>query len=388
MFHADLALANRGDSSQKARLFVNYPQNGLSSRIEAAQLELDPSEATVIDLARRLLELGVAGPVQEAGLDILYDGPAGSLIGRLSSHDSSGDQAFDTPVKDPEATAPSGGSYPWRLDGARRTVVHLKNTTNRNQKAFVQVRWSGGFYTPAPVTFGPWESASIDLERVRGSAVPDLAGAFLPPEATSGQFVWYAEAQGALIGRAEVRTDALGVASSLSCPSTCCGLVRDSIYMDPGSLTDVVGNEGEPFIAEETRRDCYGIVFGPYDINDESQWASSNSSVASVSGPGHITCHSAGSTGITASFNSVVAFATYPTFCFAVVAGGVVGATLLVGDPTVTITTPPDNPMPSDSGFSTNFSFLSTFWASPPRSPKRCGTNTTNAFTTMCRFRR
>ncbi len=333
-FLATLTLANRGNSPLDAKVFVNFTKEGFKSRVEAAELALDPSEVLSVGLNEALAGAGIAGPVQEAGLDIVHDGAPGALLAKLGSRDATGDFSHDYPVKDPEEAEHTGGSYPWRLDGGRRTVVHFKNTTGQAERVLPQIRWPGGSYTPEALTLGPWESVALDLERLRASGEPDVAGATLPTWADSGQLVWYAESHGAVVGRAEVRDDAAGVASGFSCEPICCGVVRDNVYMDPGAVADVVGNEGDPFTPRETRRDCYGNLFGPYDMTSQSDWESSDTSVATVSG-GHVTCVSGGTAGITATFDSITAFASYPSMCYAIVVPGTAGGSMTVNEPTL-----------------------------------------------------
>jgi hypothetical protein len=63
--------------------------------------------------------------------------------------------------------------------------------------------------------------------------------------------------------------------------------------------------------ANEMRKDCHGVDFGPYDRTQDSTWTSGNTSVMTVSA-GRVSCLNPGSAGITARFQAVI----YGLNCF------------------------------------------------------------------------
>jgi hypothetical protein len=81
-------------------------------------------------------------------------------------------------------------------------------------------------------------------------------------------------------------------------------------------MEEALGTEGAVrgtarFSANEKRKDCHGVEYGPYNRTQDSTWTSSNTSVMTVSG-GSVSCLSEGSASITARFQGVV----YGLNCF------------------------------------------------------------------------
>jgi hypothetical protein len=151
---------------------------------------------------------GISAPVEDAGVDISYDGMPGTVIGRLTSFSDNGDYSFDVPVKDPLAGANRGnGSYPWRLDNGYTTVVHLKNTLDKEVMAVVQVRYDEGNHNPDRIKLAPYQTMAIDIRQLRDAQNKDIRNGLIPEEVESGQVVWFEEESESLIGRAENRAE-------------------------------------------------------------------------------------------------------------------------------------------------------------------------------------
>jgi hypothetical protein len=151
---------------------------------------------------------GISAPVEDAGVDISYDGMPGTVIAHLTSYDTTGDYSFDVPVKDPLAGANRGnGSYPWRLDNGYTTVVHLKNTLDKEVMAVVQVRYDEGNYNPDRIKLAPYQTVAIDIRQLRDAQKKDIRNGLIPEEVESGQVVWFEEESESLIGRAENRAE-------------------------------------------------------------------------------------------------------------------------------------------------------------------------------------
>jgi hypothetical protein len=173
----------------------------------------------------------------------------GTVIGRLTSYDAGGDYSFDAPVKDPLAGANrSNGSFPWRLDNGYTTVLHLKNTIEKDVEAMVQIRYDGGSYNLDLVKLAPYQTVAVDIRRLRDKQQKDIQGVVMPKEVESGQVVWFEQEIGSLIGRAEVANIKAGISSTFSCPGVCpCGFVCSSGSMNPGSGSAFVGDSGFMF---------------------------------------------------------------------------------------------------------------------------------------------
>jgi len=245
---------------------VDYTIANHANRVQLESITLAPLEVKQIELSKELARQGVTGRVDEAGVDISYEGMPGTVIGRLTSYDSRGDYSFDAPVKDPLAGANrTNGSYPWRLDNGYTTVVHLKNITDRDVEAMVQIRYEGGSYNPDLVKLAPYQTIAVDIRQLRDNQQEDIRGVVMPKEIESGQVVWYEQERGSLIGRAEIANVEAGISSSFSCPGVCpCGLVFSSGSLNPSSGRALVTESGFMFAPREMRHDCNAIQYGPY----------------------------------------------------------------------------------------------------------------------------
>jgi hypothetical protein len=193
-------------SPTRAVISVDYTAKGIPQHVHIDQVMLKPGEVRSMDLAERLSGIGSNGPIDDAGVDISYNGAPGSVLAKLTSVDQSGDYSFDMPIKDPLSGAPYrvSGSYPWRLDSGYTTVLHLKNTLAKDVYAGVQFRFNGGQYTPARVHLAPFQTVALDLAEIRSRQKVDLDGNIFPADAVSGRIAWHEEEPGSLIGRAEV----------------------------------------------------------------------------------------------------------------------------------------------------------------------------------------
>jgi hypothetical protein len=87
-FRAPLLLANVGSQPGEAQVSVDFttPSN-LFGHVAVKKLTVAPGQVQRIELTEELVQLGITGPVQEAGLEITYDAPPGTLIAQLTSFD-------------------------------------------------------------------------------------------------------------------------------------------------------------------------------------------------------------------------------------------------------------------------------------------------------------
>src|SRR5690349_910107 len=299
-FRAPLLIANTMHDPTAAQVSVDYTIANKANRVQLEPITLAPLEVKPIELSTELARQGITGPLDVAGVDISYNGMPGAVIGRLTSFDSGGDYSFDAPVKDPLSGANrTNGSYPWRLDNGYSTVVHLKNTTDKDVEAMVQIRYEGGTYNSDLIKLAPHQTVAVDIRQLRDNQQEDIRGLVMPKEIESGQVVWYEHDRGSLIGRAEIANIEDGIASSFSCPGNCpCGMVYSSGSTNPGSGRALVGESGFMFSPREMRRDCNFIQYGPYAVT-ATQWFTSNGSVVDVTNSGIETCNAPGTATIT-----------------------------------------------------------------------------------------
>jgi hypothetical protein len=305
-FRAPLVIANAGNQANKASIYVDYTVGGLPGRVALGQMSLGPKQLKTIDVGTEMMKRSVAGPVDDAGIDISYNGAPGSVMARLVSLDQTGDLSYDVPVKDPLAggPTPATGGYQWRLDAGFTTVVHLKNTLNKPVEGIIQVRYEGGNYNPERIKMGPYQTVAVDIKQLRDAQQKDIRGEIMPEDVSSGQVKWLEIEPGSLIGRAEVANIREGVASSFSCSSSGCGASFYSSALSPSPLTGLAGNTAS-VSALETDRDSNGTFYGPYNETGSATWSSTVTSVATVSG-GSVSFVGAGTCTINANWSATV----------------------------------------------------------------------------------
>jgi hypothetical protein len=302
-FRAPLILANVGDKPVKARVSVDYTLSATAASLGVAEERIRPAETKVIELTDEMAKLGIAGPVEDAGVDITYDGAPGSLIAHLTSVDQTGDFSLETPIKDPgEVMHRSGNAHPWSLENGTRTVLHLKNTTDKKVAVLVQIRFLGGSYNPDRIILQPFQTIAIDMQELKDSKKKDIRGNIFPETAMGGLVEWIEQTSKAVIGRAEHVNVAEGISRSFSCPSCPCQNSFVSDQMSPPAVSANVGAAGSFFTPEENMQDCNGVAFGPYPVRETITWSASGSAAA-VDGTGFVNCLAPGLSTITATFD-------------------------------------------------------------------------------------
>jgi hypothetical protein len=102
-FSAPLILANAGAQLTQATVWLDYTMESIPHRIQVGIASLAPGQTRQFELSQALASRGIQGPLDDAGIDVTYTGQPGTVIGRLTSFDQTGDFAFDVPVKDPLA---------------------------------------------------------------------------------------------------------------------------------------------------------------------------------------------------------------------------------------------------------------------------------------------
>jgi hypothetical protein len=318
-FFAPLLLANVGTGPVSAQVLVDYtvkqdiemtpadPKQAPATEDKLAtvavkSLTIAPGDVQRIELSEELAKLGVPGPVEEAGVEITYDGPPGTLMGELTSVDQSGDYAFEVPIKDPAGISETaGGNYPWTLENGADTILHLKNTSEKQTFALVKFQFpDGGSYTPGPIPMEPYQTLAIDIQQLKDSKKPDLAKKVFPANATQGKLIWMQRTPHTLIGRAEQVNVKAGVARSFSCGYYCPCPPNGSPTMTPDPAVDTVGSHVQ-FSATESYWDCAGVWYGTVPVSVYGWnlvWSSSDIDVASVDQNGYASFNSAGSASI------------------------------------------------------------------------------------------
>ena len=302
-FRSPLLLGNLGDKIISARVLLDYK---FKSKVAMTLVDPSKSDATEtnfgtlsvgnvivppggvkqIELSDFVSAIG-GGPIVEAGVDVDYDAPPGTLLGQLVSVDQTGDYSFEVPIKDAAAsTEGMEGIYPWTLHDGTKTIIHLKNATDNPVSALMTIVYhdSAGYeaYRLPEVSLRPYETFATDIQEIIDSKTPDLLGHTIPTSVTSGQFHWHQITPYSMIGRAEKTDVERGIASSFSCNLDCCANYNATGAINvPNTTGDVGQNVTKTSVLYGVS--CNGDPFGPNPNSNTSGWASSDTTIATAS---------------------------------------------------------------------------------------------------------
>lgn len=289
-FEGHLLLRNTSDSSPLTATPVL--QRG-QIKASLGKINLQPGETREITVAPDFL---ANGP-KAAGIEVASNGSPAVLIADWFSVDGYSGMVVETPVRN--VSTPRGGNNPWMLDGDFTSVLYVKNTGDKPAEFVSKIWHDKGEYTIGLTEVGPGETAAIDIRKLRDEGVKDWEGHVLPPQITSGQVQWQRNAGPFLIGRVLTASQSLGMASNMSCGTTCCCSPRSAtVTLIPSSDTSLVGQNMQQQ-ATETDTACDGTTT-TYSLNTSTMtWSSSNAPVASVNTSGYVSCLAPGSATIT-----------------------------------------------------------------------------------------
>jgi hypothetical protein len=201
-----LLLTNTTGQEVTVRVNVNYTlSGGVVRAVRLPVTKLTAHEVRRIDLGQ-MVESAARLPqkIESAGIDIQYGGKPGSVIAYGVSFDDSTSLAFDLLVKDVASLPTNGFSFPWRLDGDRRSLIQIKNTEFGPGKLWIKLIWNKGEYEIGSRTLGPGETLTIDIAELKEKKIPDQKGRIIPREVTAGEARWYDFGNSGLIGRVTI----------------------------------------------------------------------------------------------------------------------------------------------------------------------------------------
>jgi hypothetical protein len=328
-FRSPLLLANVGSSPAKVHVMLDYTvrekiemthwgakhaedTTDNFSTVAVKDLTIAPGAVSRVELSEALEKLGLKERISEAGVDIDYDTPPGTLIGNLVSVDQTGDYSFEVPIKDASAmNEVMEGVYPWNLENGNNAVLHIKNTTNKSASGFVLFDYydSGTVktYNPDRIILQPYQTLAIDIQELKDSKKKDVRGQMFPADVMRGQVQWHQDEPYSMIGRAEETNVKTGIARSFSCGLACCNYYFQNEFLSPSPIANVVGATGL-LGAFDQGTACTNLPFGPYS-DTANTWASDSPPIATVASAGTSTGNvgfvTAGSTTGRANANDV-----------------------------------------------------------------------------------
>ena len=303
-FHSPLLLANVSDKPVTAHVSEDYsikekpatsttqsngskpappkPPTYKVTNVPVGDFTIPPGTVQSTELSGPLSGVD-AKTVDDAGVDVDYEGAPGAIIGQLTSLDQAGDYSFEVPIKDPKAMNQFMESInPWTLENGASSILHLKNTTNKAARALATLNYPGGTYNLGGIELQPYQTVSIDVAKLKGSSQkPDAKGNVLPADAASGQIVWWQMTPYSLIGRTVHENVKEGIASSFSCDYDCCDNYSNWYSSDTSSLNGTAGgSDGQEWV-EQGWEDCYGFYGGDYPYPDSGP-SSDNTGIATI----------------------------------------------------------------------------------------------------------
>lgn len=165
---------------------VLYTTKDDSRSVEITPLTLAANEVRALNLSAVIASVGTKR-LSDAGIEIEYTGGPGAIVVALASVDQSRRQVFDTPLRDPKSLNFGGGSYPFRIDGDNRAVIHLKNidpvTNGEPRLCEVHLMFKGVDYTLPAQRVEAGQTLAIDIKKLRDEQVPDGSGKVIPQDA-------------------------------------------------------------------------------------------------------------------------------------------------------------------------------------------------------------
>jgi hypothetical protein len=248
---------------------------------------ISPHEDLEVDLSPLITASASTDP-GSVGVQVLNDGAPGSLIGALYSQSRTKNLTYDIPLRDSGTPRSSTGAYPVRLDGDYTTILSITNVSDRKGKFVLQINYGDNQkYELGLLTPNPGETKTYDLRRLRDDQTPDREGNPFPRNLTVGQVRWSMLGNGSvpLFGRVAIASLKETVSSSYSC-IMCCPNSFSAGRIDPNYIPLFRGN-GQQVHTQEQERDCYGNIYGWYDV-DANNWSSSDTTVADVDFSGFI----------------------------------------------------------------------------------------------------
>lgn len=258
--------------------------NGDTGVIQLPSQNVGPGEIALVAVDRFTRHVVEQKSIATAGLEFEYSTAPGSVIMVAQSVSRDRNQVFRVPLWDVPAQRNGTGGYPWFIDGASSTFVHIKNVTDQDQEFTFALTFAGGEYSTGVKKLKAKQSTVFDIRAMRDKQVPDEKGNVISAQATRGKIVWSVRGRDplALLGRSEQVDIAKGISSSYACFMCCPNSFRMS-WIEPVGLFIPVGNFTT---ARGVQRDqtCYGSMTPSYYYGDT--WTVDNSSVLSVSGIG------------------------------------------------------------------------------------------------------
>jgi hypothetical protein len=222
-------------------------------------------------------------------------GKTSGLITVAGSVDQTNTYVFEVIPKAVLESASKSLSY-WSTGNGDDTMVTLWNPADEAQDFSFKLIYTGGHYA-YPIHIGPRESRTFNISEIIHSQIPDAEGNTVPVSVQDGSATIsgsQADNQHILVAMDAGTYNVKKATCGPYCQS-CDGV--QSFWVDLGSFSVGVNQAYREFLKDQW------LSGQQHDLSSNSNWSSSNTSKATVSG-GNVTGVSAGSAVISANYTS------------------------------------------------------------------------------------
>jgi hypothetical protein len=277
-----MALKNTSDTSVTVTPRF-HPVDESGPPFALPPLTLPARTAKSIDLGSLVAAAAERRDLTQVSVEVLNDGPPGSVIGGLVAFGARGAYNYDVPLRDSGFLRQSTGSYPWRIDGDYRSLISVTNVGPVPATLLARIVYPGGvYYLPADkISLGG--TVIVDVRQLRDEQVPDAHGRVLPRQVQAGQFRWSMlgrEPSARLAGRTEMVSAMAGISSTYSCP-VCCPDDHGWGFTNPGAPMVNLSDQRNIDVYEQLL-DCYNNPSFTLAGSVSTSWWVADSNVTAV----------------------------------------------------------------------------------------------------------
>lgn len=185
-FRAVCAVRNTSAVKVRVHPTVKYLEAGRTRQARLQGLLLDVNEVATLDLLEAQHSGLIPANFRTGTLELVCDGPAGSVIAELTNLDAAGGYVLGSSFSGNPGRG-VGGTF-WRIDDDWQSIITLTNAAPIEDRVNVELFYEGGSYRLPTMKVPGGGIATINLKELRRSGTPGVDGNALPLFATSGAF--------------------------------------------------------------------------------------------------------------------------------------------------------------------------------------------------------
>jgi hypothetical protein len=294
VLHPRLFLRNASLSRLPVQLVLHWKGGSTTGNITAQVPPIEPEETRVIDLSSQ--QRGLPANANWANIELRYPGRLGDLVPVATSYDDTGRYGLQSPFSPSLSFMFKGGM--WHVDTQHDTLMTTGNAGSKTAKVALSFFYGKtGVYEMPEKYLAPGDQMWVDVGRLIRTQIPDKNGKMIPPDTMSGSYE-IKDLNDTNIGylyEGKITTDKTFGPATYGC-APCCGY--DGTYLTPDPMKGPVGGGGG-FTVWATNN-CTGQDVargGAYN------WASSNTSVATVNTSGYASYVGSGSSNASSYIN-------------------------------------------------------------------------------------